>query len=69
MDEVRSLFRGTSVGREMVCGESEHDEREGMRALLAADDAEEAIVDTSDLIVFQPEAASGDEDEPTCDEE
>ena len=68
VDEVRSLLRGTSLGREVVGGESEHDAREGMRAWLTAEDEEEAIVDTADLIVFPPDEAAADEYEPSGDE-
>jgi len=52
----------------VVGGESEHDACEGMRAWLAAEDEKEAIVDTADLIVFPPDEASGDEDEPSGDD-
>jgi len=68
VDEVLSLLRVKSLGREVVGGESEHVAREGMRAWLAAEDEEEAIVNTADLIVFPPDEASGDEDEPSGDE-
>ena len=68
VDEVHSLLRGTSRGREVVGGEREHVARGGMRAWLAAEDEEEAIVDTADLIVFPPDEASRDMDEPSGDE-
>jgi len=55
VDVVPSAFWGTSLGREVVGGEREHYARESMRAWLAAEDADEAVVDTDDLMGFPPE--------------
>jgi len=60
VNEVLSLLRGTSLGQEVVGGETEDDAREGMRAWFLAEDEEDAIVDTADLIVFQPGGALED---------
>jgi len=60
VNEVLSLLRGTSLGQEVVGGVTEDDAREGMRAWFVAEDEEDAIVDTADLIVFQPSGALED---------
>jgi len=54
VNAMLSILRGTSLGQDVVGGETEDDAREGMRAWFAAEDEEDAIVDASDLIVFQP---------------
>lgn len=64
-----SLLRGTTLGRETVGGESQYDAREGMRAWLAAEDEEETIVDSADLMVFPPDGVPGVKDGPSVAEE
>lgn len=64
VQEVLTLLQGTSLGREVVGGESEHDAREGLRLWLAAEDEEDAFVDTADLIIIPPSDASGEDEEP-----
>jgi len=44
-------MRGTSLEREVIGGESEGDPREGMRAWFGAEDEENAIVYTEDMII------------------
>jgi len=51
-DEVLALMRDTSLEREVIGGESEGDAREGMRAWFGAEDEEDAIVDTADMITW-----------------
>jgi len=53
-NDVLSLLRGTSLGKDVVKGETEDDAREGMRGWFAAENEEDASADTADLIVFQP---------------
>jgi len=62
VDEVLSLLRGTTLAREVVGAERQYDSREGMRAWLAAEDEEDTIVDTADLMVFSPDGVPGEED-------
>jgi len=50
VDEVIALMRGTVIGREAIGGETVCDAREGVRAWLCAEDEEDAIVDTENLI-------------------
>jgi len=54
VNEVLSLLRGTSLGKDVVGGETEDDAREGKRGWFAAEDEEDASSDTADLIVLQP---------------
>ena len=54
VNAMLSIMRGTSLGQDVVGGETEDDAREGMRAWFAAEDEEDGIVDAADLIVFQP---------------
>jgi len=51
LDEVRAWMRGTSLEREVIGGESEGNPREGMRAWFGAEDEENAIVYTEDMII------------------
>ena len=53
----------------MVRGETEGEARKGMRASSVAEDEEDAIVDTDDLIVFQPVGAIEDEHGPSGDDD
>lgn len=69
VQEVLTLLRGTSLGREVVGGESEHDAREGVRLWLGAEDEEDAIVDTADLMIFPTSDASGDDEEAPLEED
>jgi len=63
VDEVLALMRGTSLGRDVIGGTSEGDAREGVRAWFDAEDAEEAIVDTANMITMSSDDSSGDEED------
>ena len=58
LDEVLALMRGTSLEREVIGGASERDAREGLRAWLGAEDDEDAIVDTADMIALSSDDSS-----------
>jgi len=51
-------MRGTSLEREVIGGASEQDAREGLRAWLGAEDDEDAIVDTADMIALSSDDSS-----------
>ena len=61
VDEVLALMRGTSLGQDIIGGTSEGDAREAVRSWLDAEDAEEAIVDTANMITMSSDDWSGDE--------
>jgi len=61
VDEVLVLMRGTSLGKDVIGGTSEGDAHEAVRSWLNAEDAEEAIVDTSNMITMSSDDWSGDE--------
>ena len=58
LEEVLALMRGTSLEREVIWGASEQDAREGLRAWLGAEDDEDAIVDTADMITLSSDDSS-----------
>ena len=58
LDEVLALMRGTSLEREVIGGASEQDAREGLRAWFGAEDDEDAIVDTADMITLSSDDSS-----------
>jgi len=55
LDEVLALMRGTPLEREVIGGASEQDAREGLRAWFGAEDDEDAIVDTAQMITLSSE--------------
>ena len=63
VDEVIALMRGTVIGREVIGGETVCDAREGVRAWLCAEDEEDAIVDTANLITLSTDEDSSDEED------
>jgi len=63
VDEVIALMRGTVIGREVIGGETVSDAREGVRAWLCAEDEEDAIVDTANLITMSTDEDSSDEED------
>jgi len=69
VNDVLSLLRGTSLGQEVVGGETEDDAQEGMRAWFVEEEEDDTIVDTADLFVFQPGGALEDEHGPSGDDD
>jgi len=63
VDEVIALMRGTVIGREVIGGETVSDAREGVQAWLCAEDEEDAIVDTANLITMSTGEDSSDEED------